>query len=199
MFLNSPALLLLLLCVGCKSQTVEYRQRPSWHTALSGRLPNEHRREDGTIMKFSTSNDTTSVAVQDYLETITLEEKDIITGELTLRAILPEHVLKHSLTCLRDRNWKVLYEQLISAKTQQFYEQQENGFAKFESYFNANRREIAKTLLRIHGGISSGDVVVSERGSEIIHSLVPRVARDYEYRSVSFIREGQYLKLHSIQ
>lgn len=196
---TSTVLLLLFLSTGCETQTVEYRSRPSWHTALSGGLPHEHQREDGTIMKFNTSNESSSLAVQDYLDSITLEEKDAVTGELTLRAVLPEHLLKHTLTCLRDRNWEVLYDQLISAKTHQFYEQRENGFATFESFFNTNRRELAKTILRIHGGISSGDVVVSERGSEIVHSLAPRVARDYEFRSISFIREGQFLKLHSIQ
>lgn len=196
---TTTVLVLFVIFVGCEPQTVEYRSRPSWHTALSGGLPHEYEREDGTIVKFNTSNESSSIAVQDYLDTITLEEKDDITGELTLRAVLPEHVLKHTLTCLRDRNWKVLYEQLISAKTFQFYEQQENGFANFESFFNTNRRELAKTILRIHGGISSGDVIVSERGGEIVHSFVPRIARDYEFRSVSFIREGQFLKLHSIQ
>jgi len=188
----------LLVLAGCTTQTIEYRSRPMWHTALSGGLPIEYVREDGTIMKYSSSNETSSKALQAYLQTVVLEEKDEITGELTLRAILPEHVLTHVLTCLRDRNWDVLYEQLISSKMQQFYEQPDVGREQFDSFFISNRRELAKTLQRIRGGKGFGEVIASENENEIVYALSARVARNYKFKNVSFIRENQFLKLHSI-
>ncbi len=191
--------LITFCCISCETQTIEYRSRPSWHTSLSGGLPAEHVREDGTIMKFGTAGESSSLAVQKYMDTIVLEEKDEITGEITLRSILPEHVLKHTLTCLRDRHWGVLYEQILSTKTRAYYEDRENGREEFEMYFTKHRRELAKTLQRILGGKGFGDVVVSEQEHELIFTLSPRLRRDYEFTAVSFVRDGQFLKLHTIR
>jgi hypothetical protein len=191
--------LLVFCCVGCETQSIEYRSRPSWHTALSGGLPTEHVREDGTVMKFGSSNESSSLAVQKYMDAIVLEEKDEITGEITLRAILPEHVLKHTLTCLRDRKWGILYDQILSAKMKTYYEERENGREEFETFFTKHRRELAKTLQRILGGIGFGDVVVSEYENELIFTLSQRILRDYKFTTVSFVREDQFLKLQTIR
>ena len=96
-------LALLFVEIGCQTQTIEYRSRPSWQTALSSGLHSEQVREDGTIMKYSSANEHSSQALQEYLNSINLEETDEFTGERTLRAVLPDHVLMHLLTCLRDR------------------------------------------------------------------------------------------------
>ena len=188
-----------ICCVGCETQTVEYRSRPSWHTALAGGLTAEHKREDGTVMKFGSSNESSSLAVQKYMDTIVLEEKDEITGELTLRSILPEHVLKHTLTCLRDRKWDILYDQIPSTKSKAYYEARDNGRDEFEAFFIKHRRELAKTLQRILGGKGFGDVIISEHGDELVFTLSPRIRGEYEFSSVSFSREDQYLKLQTIQ
>jgi len=133
------------------------------------------------------------------LKTIELQEKDEVTGEVTVRSILPEHVLTHTLTCLRDKNWDLLYEQIISEKSRHYYSQLENGREEFELFFSTNRRELAKTLQRIHGGKGFGDVNAQENGNVILYELSTKVARDYKYKSVTFIREGQLLKLDSIR
>jgi hypothetical protein len=188
----------LLINTGCKQQTVEYRSRPAWQSALTGNLPKEHVRSDGTIMKFQ-SGDNQCSALQEYLDTIELEEVDELTGKKTLRAIFPKHVLTHTLTCLRDRTWDLLFEQLVSSEMQEFYNQKENGREEFEVFFSSNRREIAKTLQRILGGSGFGDVTISRNEHEIIHTLSDRVGRDYTFKRVSFVREGEFLRLHSIR
>ena len=195
--------LLLMGCfgnciLGCKTQTVEYRSRPTWQTALSGGMPTQQMREDGTIMKY-TSSSALGKPMQDYLDSIVLEEKDELTGKLTLRAIFPRHVIDHTMTCLRDKNWDVLFEQLISTETREYYLKQEDGRAEFETFFTKNRRELARTLQRIRKGRDFGDVQMYVSGNVTTHTLSPRVARDYNFTTVSFIREEQFLKLHSIQ
>ena len=184
--------------LSCKTQTVEYHSRPTWQTALSGGMPTQQLREDGTILKYSSPN-VLSRPMQEYLDSIVLEEKDDLTGKLTLRAIFPEHVIDHTMTCLRDKNWDVLFEQLISTETRENYLKHEDGRAEFETFFTQNRREIARTLQRIRKGKDFGDVQMYVSGDVTIHKLSPRIARDYMFSTVSFIREEQYLKLHSIQ
>ena len=184
--------------LSCKSQTVEYHSRPTWHSALSGGMPTQQIREDGTIMKYSSSG-VLSTPMQEYLDSIVLQEKDELTGKLTLRAIFPEHVLDHTMTCLRDKNWDVLFEQLISTEAKEYYLKQENGRAEFETFFTQNRRELARTLQRIRKGKGFGDVRVYEDGNFTSYTLSPRVAREYKFTTVSFIHEDQFLKLHAIQ
>ena len=186
------------LVVGCQTETVEYHSRPTWHTSLSGGMPVEQVREDGTIMKYKSSN-VMSKPMQEYLDSIVLEEKDEITGELTLRSIFPEHVIDHTINCLRDKKWDVLFEQIISTETKEYYFKKEDGRAEFETFFSQNRRELAKTLQRIRKGKDFGDVQLRENGDVTIHTLSPRIARDYEFSAISFIREDQFLKLHSIR
>jgi len=199
MSLQKFILIALVGIGGCKTQTTEYRSQPGWQTALSGGNTSGHTRNDGTIVKYSSTNDASSNAIKDYLKTIELQEKDEVTGEVTVRSILPEHVLTHTLTCLRDRNWDLLYEQIISEKSRHYYSQLEDGREKFELFFNTNRRELAKTLQRIHGGKGFGDVNTQGNRDVIIYELSPKVARDYKYKSVTFVREGQLLKLDLIR
>jgi hypothetical protein len=183
---------------GCQTETVEYHSRPTWHTALSGGMPVEQVRENGTIMKYKSSN-VMSKPMQEYLDSIVLEEKDELTGKLTLLAIFPEHVIDYTMNCLRDKKWDILFEQIISNENKEYYLKKEDGRAKFETFFTQNRRELARTLQRIRKGKDFGDVQLFEQGAISIHTLSPRIARDYEFSSVSFMREGQFLKLHSIR
>ncbi len=184
---------------GCKTQTVEYRQRPSWHAALSSSTPTDYIKEDGTMVTFVIDDKKMTKGVKDYLDTLVLEERNKLTGELTLRAVFPDHMIVHTLRCLRDKNWDLLYKQLISMPTQHYYESTKNGKQEFESFFNENRREIARTFQRMNGGGSSGDIVITEQGNETVYTLSGRIASDYKFRMVSFLREGEYLKLHSIE
>jgi hypothetical protein len=140
-----------------------------------------------------------SKPMQEYLDSIVLEEKDELTGKLTLLAIFPEHVIDHTMNCLRDKKWDILFEQIISNENKEYYLKKEDGRAKFETFFTQNRRELARTLQRIRKGKDFGDVQLFEQGAISIHTLSPRIARDYEFSSVSFMREGQFLKLHSIR
>jgi|TARA_B100000959_G_C14958815_1_gene614876 hypothetical protein len=199
MSLHKYILLIAVLLSGCETQTVEYRSRPSWQTAMSGGNPVNHVRDDGTVVKYSSSNESSSHTIKDYLSTIELQKKDQLTGEVTVRSILPEHVLTHTLTCLRDKNWDVLYEQIISTKSRQYYSQIENGREEFDMFFINNRRELARTLQRIHGGKGFGDMNAFENGDTIIYELSAKAARDYKFKSVTFVREDVYLKLDSIR
>jgi len=185
--------------IGCETKTVEYHNRPSWHASLSRDLPSQEVRDDGTVVHYGGLHEKYNKPMQEYLDSVVLEEKNERTGKVTLRALFPEHVLDQTLKCLRDKEWDILFDQIISTKSKEMYLNQENGREEFDSFFATNRRELARTLQRIRKGIGFGDVIIQEDGEVSNYVLSPRIARDYTYRRVSFVREEQFLKLHSIQ
>ena len=117
-------------------------------------------------------------------------------------------MLPETLTAVGELDPKVILvltkvpltsEQILSNEMKQFYENEENGREQFVDFFSSNRRELAKTLQRMHGGKGFGEVTSVQQGNVIMYSFIPRVARSYTFKSVSFMRENEFLKLHSIR
>ena len=150
-------------------------------------------------MKFSTDSSSTSETVVDYLETIKLEEKDELTGEITLRAVLPEHLLAQTLTCLRDRDWILLFEQVLSEQMQSYYNGRDFGYEEFEDFFATNRRDLAMTIQRMIQGRTIGDVIENKKGNKLLLTFSRRVKTKYKFKNITLIRQGEYLKLHDIK
>ena len=121
---TSSIFFLFFIVAGCTTEKIEYHTRPAWHYSMSDSIENKVILEDGTIVKYMPVAGATSAAVQQYLDTIELQEVDELTGEITLRAVLPEHLLSQLLTCLRDRNWDLLYEQVLSKEARNHFEAQ---------------------------------------------------------------------------
>jgi hypothetical protein len=192
-------LLIFIAAAGCATQKVEYRTRPAWHYGMSNNIKNEITRDDGTIVEYALIGGQNSAAVQEYLNSIQLEEVDELTGEITLRAVLPEHVLSQLLTCLRDRNWDLLFDQILSDEARHYFESRENGVAEFQSFFINNRRDLAKVLQRMVKGNAFGDVKLINEGSFTKITLAARTSRDYKFKKVTLVRENDFLKLFSIE
>ena len=187
------------ILVGCATQKVEYRTRPTWHSSLGGDLPNQSVQADGTIVKFSSAKKPTSDAFDKYLATIKLVETDEVTGKTILHAVLPTHIFTQALTCLRDRNWELLYEQVTSESSKAYYDSLDDELTTFTTFFEENRQDIAKTLQRMLRGSNSGDVQIVKEKDKSIYFFSKRVRVDYVFNKVTLIQEGQFLKLHSIE
>jgi hypothetical protein len=192
-------IVVFVVTVGCDTQRVEYRNRPFWQQSMANQLPSEGVRDDGTVMKFSTDSSSTTDTVVDYLNTVKLEEKDELTGEITLRAVLPEHLLSQTLTCLRDRDWVLLFEQVLSEQIQSYYNQREFGYEEFEDFFSTNRRDLAMTFQRMIQGRSIGDVIENQKGNKLFLTFSRRVKTKYKFNQITLVRQGEYLKLYSIE
>ena len=193
-------LLLLLLgtVFGCATQKIEYRTRTSWHNAMGGSLPPESVRADGTIVKYSNAAKPKSSALNQYVNSIQLVETDKNTGETTLRAVLPSHIFTQTLTCLRDRDWELLFNHVISKKTQSYYASLDDELETFNTFFLENRTDLAKTLQRMMSGTNSGDVYVSTQKNKTVYTFTKNVRTSYVFTSVTLVQEGPLLKLHSI-
>ena len=193
-------LFILVLSLGsCTTQRIEHHKRPAWHYAMDKEMPEEIVQEDGTIIRYSTVGGSNSKAVSDYIDGIELRTEDKITGEVTLRAILPEHVLEQTLFCLRDRNWDLLYDQVLSTATRENYEAKENGREEFKAYFETYRKELGKTIQRLLRGKSFGDVIHKTDGDLTIVTFTPGSLGNFKFHVVKLIREGEYLKLAVIE
>ncbi len=162
-------------------------------------MANEVVRNDGTVVKYVPIGGSTSVAVQEYLDTIALQETDETTGDTTLRAVLPVHVLTQTLVCLRDRDWDLLYDQILSSAAQDYFGSREAGKAEFVAFFETHRNDLAKSMQKMIQGKPFGDVVMKEEGRTIRMSFSPRMVGNFSFRKITFYREGEYLKLHSIE
>lgn len=193
------SLFALFTCSGCDTQRTEYHTRPAWHYSMTKSMANEFVRNDGTVVKYVPIGGSTSVAVQDYLDTITLQETDEATGDTTIRAILPMHVLIQTLVCLRDRDWELLYDQILSGGAREYFGSRENGKDEFVAFFENHRNDLAKSMQKMIQGKPFGDVMVREDGRTILMSFSPRMVGNFKFRKITFYREGEYLKLHSIE
>lgn len=186
-------------CSGCETQRIEYHTRPAWHYSMTKTIANEVVRSDGTVVKYVPIGGSTSVAVQKYLDTISLQETDETTGDTTLRAVLPMHVLTQTLVCLRDREWELLYDQILSRDAREYFGSRENGNDEFVAFFENHRNDLAKSMQKMIQGKPFGDVMVREEGRTVRMSFSPRMVGNFKFRKITFYREGEYLKLHSIE
>lgn len=191
--------LFILSAVNCETRRVEYHTRPAWHYSMARTMSNEVVRDDGTVVRYAPMGGSTSNTVQAYLDGITLEETDEVTGNTTLRAILPVHVLTQTIVCLRDRKWDLLYDQILSRDAQIYFGTRDNGHEEFVSFFETYRSDLAKSMQKMIQGKAFGDVMVEERGRTILMTFSPRMVGNFKFRKVTFFREGEYLKLHSIE
>lgn len=192
-------MLAIVPVIGCETRRVEFHTRPAWHYSMTKSMSNEVVRDDGTVVKYTPIGGSTTTAVQAYLDGITLEETDETTGDTTLRAVLPIHVLTQTLVCLRDRNWDLLHDQILSGAAQAYFAARENGREEFVSFFETYRSDIAKSMQKMIQGKPFGDVLMEEEGRMIRMTFSPRMVGNFKFRMITFFREGEYLKLHSIE
>jgi len=196
------AALLLLFCsplANCQTETIEHRHVPAWHIAMGKELPKNSSKEGNAKVVYSTLGGSNSIAVQEYLYSVELEAKDEETGEVTLKAVLPEQLLSQALVCLRDRNWHVLYGQVLSTGAQRYFKSVDEELAYFQSYFDANRLEIAKTMRKMMQSRTFGDTLVRQEGNRILMYFSSNMLGDFQFKRIELVKEGELVKLDSIQ
>lgn len=191
----------LLVClIACETQKVEYHTRSAWQYSMRGNsLQDKVVRDDGTIVKYTVVGGSASQNVQKYLDSIDLETKDKETGQVTLNAVLPEQLLSQILVCLRDRKWDILFEQILSKSAQNYFKSQSDELRLFENFFEVNRRELAKLFQKMIQGRQFGDICVNDTGAFMELTFSPNMVGNFQFRKIILQREGQFLKLHSIE
>jgi hypothetical protein len=185
---------------GCETYRVEYHRRPAFYkSAAVGQLEDRVTLEDGTVLVYSTRGESGTTGDRASGERFQIRE-ELDDGVVILRAMLPQHVLANTMTCLRNQEYQLIWDQLLSKQTKHSYELHDQGYDQFAAFFAANRLELGATLTRMMLGLSRGESFMETLGGGVIlfrfHS---RIAVDFEFKTVKVIAEDGGLKLLIIE
>lgn len=187
-----------LLC-GCEPYRIEYIKRPDFYKQASrGSIPDRTVLDDGTVI-VTVYGDEDEGELQRKVNSEDKpfrirEESD--KGEVTIRAILPEHVLANTLTCIQNEEYEVLWDQLVSDRTKMAYAGEGMTVDDFASFFRAQRTELARTVNRMVLGLPRQEVIAENLGGGVMqYRFQPHVGRAFKFRKVQMVSEGFGLKL----
>jgi len=192
-----------MLLSACQSYRIEHHRRPAFYEkAALGELPDELVLEDGTIVKYSTrvtqrrlhaqSNESAGKPFQ------MREERD--DGMVILSAYLPEHVIVNTLTCLRNEEYELLWDQLVAERTKQAAAEAGEGVEEFAAWMRKHRHDLVATLTRMAAGIHNEAISVTPMGDNLIRCrLRPQIAQPFKFKTIDMAREGFDLKLVGIR
>ncbi len=189
---------LFIATVGCEEYRVEHHRRPAYYQAAAlGELPDRVTLADGTVIVYETTDlvGKRNKKIDSAVKPFQIRE-EFEDGSIILRARVPEHVLANTLTCLRNQEFELLWEQLLSEQTKRSYERQGLGVEDFARYFAQRRNDLAKTVNRMMLGIPRHEVVMENLGSGVIRiRFHPQVGRLFRFKTVDVVSEGPGLKL----
>jgi hypothetical protein len=110
----------LLLLAGCASYRIEYRDRPAFYASAGVELPDRETLPDGTVVVYRDRN--LSGALQENADRdeegkpFLIREK-LEDGTIVLRSILPEQLLANLITCIRNEEYTLIWEQILAEQT----------------------------------------------------------------------------------
>ena len=196
-----PAALGMIL-FGCERYRIEYRDRPAFFSdGQSGDVPDRVTLDDGTVIVYRdrTNKSTLQRRSEDKQRPFLIRE-EFENGDIVLRAIMPEHVLANTLTCLRNREYQLLWDQLLAEETRAAYEQQQMDVEDFAAFFDKYRQDLAATVNRMSYGLPRNEVVIDDLGSGRSRlRFHPLIGSQFRFRSVSIQSESGGLKLVKIE
>jgi hypothetical protein len=201
MFLNGTLAIACSLA-GCKEYRVEYHKRPSFYEkASTQKLEDEVIMPDGTVIKYNSRIQPTSYgrSGKDRYKPFEIrQEKE--DGSIVLRGLMPEHVLINTLTCLRNEEYELMFNQLLAQKTKLAYEEQGGGLDGFTTFMRKNRHEIVASLNRMVAGLPHEEVKIEKIDDAVTCcKLRPQIAEPYQFKSLEVVKESDGMKLLMIR
>lgn len=181
---------------GCKPVRTEYRTRPAFYAVASETpLPDELQMADGTRIVYREDRPQGMDLADPDAEVFSIrEEKD--DGSVVLRCMLAEHVIANAMTCLRNEEYELMWEQLLARRTRDAYEEQGEGVEAFQEFMSAERPSIMETLNRMGFGFFGPDVVLDRLPGGVVRArFSPRLSEQFRYRYVDMVMEPDGLKL----
>jgi hypothetical protein len=138
---------------------------------------------------------------EDYEPKMFRGRAELDDGTILLKAILPEHVLGHTMTCLRNGEYQLLWDQLVSRDTKMTYAERDKGIADFSEFCRKNRSELMKTLNRMIFGYYSGSDVILDRlpNLSVRVRFAVQLGQQFKFREVIVVQEIDGMKLHIIR
>jgi hypothetical protein len=191
-----------LAIAACSTYRVEYHKRPGFYrNTASGPQADRVTLDDGTVLVFSTREPTSELTRQSDSESEPFQiREELDDGAIVLRALLPQHVLANTLTCLRNQEYVLIWEQLLAEQTRRAYELRGQGVEEFEEFCSANRNELVAMLTRLLLGLVRGESFMENMDGGVVRfRFHPRVATEFEFKTAEVVSEGGGLKLLMIR
>ena len=187
----------MTMCASCETQRIEYHKRPAFYErAAGGNLPSEVTMEDGTIIRYgSPTAQSSSLGRSNGSKPFQLRE-EAEDGTVTMQCLVPEHVLVNTLTCLRNEEYQLLWDQLLATQARERYEESGEGETEMASSMRKWRHDLIATLNRMIAGIPHQETKFTNMGEGVTRcQLRPQVAEPYRFKTVDVVKEGVDLKL----
>lgn len=193
--------MLFATLVACQPTRVEHHRRPAFFEKASAqKLQDEVVLDDGTVLKFHSTQKHGVVGYKgnDGSKPFQIREEDE-KGNITLHALVPEHVLVNTLACIRNQEYQLMWGQLLAERTRLDYEEN-GGYEAFESFVAKNRHELVATLTRMVAGIPTQEVRFTRMNDGATRCrLRPQISEGFRYTTVDIVKEMGELKLGTIQ
>ena len=133
---HMPLVLLLLLVilgtVGCTPYVIEYRKKPRYSDQMKSSSFQNGVTADGVEIRWLEPDRGSSDGFEQNIGGDTFrirEERE--DGQIILRAKTPHHVLVNTLACLRNAEYRLLWEQMVAIQTRRHYEDLEDGYEQY--------------------------------------------------------------------
>lgn len=194
------ALALAAASAGC--YRVERSRQGSFSAALGGKVPPSETLADGTVRIWEDGRPASErPKPEGGAEPLRLRQENP-DGTVTLRAWQPQDVIANLLTCLRNQEYELFWDQLVADATKQEYELQgrPDGRAEFAEFCRRNRGELAATANRMLLGFTRRETLLESRGHGVIRlRLYPQIAEGHRFTSADVIRQQDGMRLLAIR
>ena len=206
-FINSSVAVFLF---GCAEERTEYHYRSQAEADAIGRPVDEtFVKADGTKVIYSSKrrekiNENTSSgtdgssAPDSEIPPVDLREKKA-NGEVILRATFPEQVVDHLTECVRNEEYDLIWNQLLSTGAKRDLESR-GGIKYFKTFFTNNRKEVMATLNCMRINLKNGHVALQKTDdSHMTAELDSTLRRSYKFTVIDFESTPTGMKLVGIR
>jgi hypothetical protein len=201
LFVRLLLLFTLLFTLGCEPTVVQYRKKPAYYQQMAGASFRNGVTDEGVEIRWQ---EPTKAAANPYEQVIGKEvfriREEQPDGTVIIQAKLPQHVLINTLTCLRNNEYQLLWDQMLARSTRNFYERQEDGYIKYESHLRKHRKDMAAMINRMIVGKTFGEMETQHADDGTIRCrLRKKLRREFDFKEVLIVSEDHKLKLLTIR
>lgn len=193
---------------GCAVERTEYHYRSQSMADAMGRPVNEtYVKPDGTIVIYSAKQPQISKDTDEHMASPTpdkdLPEIDLRekknNGDVVLRATFPEQVVDHMLECVRNEEYDLIWNQLLSTQAKKDLEPR-GGINYFKTFFQVNRKEVMSTLNCMKINFKNGHVMIHKNDDTHMSAQLDSTLRtSYQFTLLEFESTPTGMKLVSIR
>jgi hypothetical protein len=165
---------------------------------MTGDLPDEITLDDGTIIRYQSPEQKASFGGNSDARPFTIRD-EAEDGTVTLHARVPEHVLVNMLTCLRNQEYELMWDQVLAQSTRDAFDLN-GGEEEMTAYMRKHRHDLIATLNRMIAAIPHQETKFTNLGKGVTRcKLRPQIAEPFKFKTVDVVNEGSELKLLAIK